>query len=102
MSTNAPVKPQLSAISGVLEPNRHSRCDAAPRHAREREHRTDVGLRAVATPGSEAQDHGRGERRERRSSSSSGLTGMSIGWPGTANMVTTNRVWASARLLPSW
>ena len=44
---------------------------------------------------------GRGARRGRRCSSSSAPTGISIGWPGTPNIVTTNRVSASARLLPS-
>jgi hypothetical protein len=36
-------------------------------------------------------DHGHGARRDRRSASSSALTGISIGWPGTQNMVTTKR-----------
>jgi hypothetical protein len=40
--------------------------------------------------------HGRA-RRSRRSSSSSALTGMSIGCPATPNIVTTNAVSASER-----
>lgn len=41
-------------------------------------------------------------RRSLRRASSSSPTRVSIGWPGTPNIVTTKRLRTSARLLPSW
>jgi hypothetical protein len=54
-----------------------------------------------ADPVCRAGQRGRGARRSRRLSSSSASTTVSIGWPGTHSITTTNRLQASARLLPS-
>ena len=71
-------------------------------HSRSRRGRIRFGGRDdEKTTREAARVYGRGARRDRRDSSSSGSTSVSMGSPGTPNIMTTNSVTVSDKLLAS-